>query len=395
MFAAKPGRLIVSCQPSTPDSPLNAPQHMAAMAAAAEAAGATALRVNSPEHVVAVKAVTTLPVIGLWKRADGRGQRVITPDLESARALAEAGADVIALDATAEAHGVPGRLAMLIQSIHDELMLPVMADISTVAEGVRAVGYGADLVGTTLSGYTPYSPQQAGPDLNLVRELAEAVTVPVVAEGRYTSPEQARAALLAGAAFVVVGNALTAPDVAAARFIAAMEPEAGPLTAERCWAETFVAIAQVQATQGPAVREAAALCAGAILAGGSVHFAGAGLPGGLTSPADVFIVAGGGGDAGSGAVGGSVGKLALDAKRRGHGLIAIGSLAQARRHPDGRQLLEFADVFIDNADPAGTASGVTGALIAQALKVETDRLIKAAGAGSDRGFGVQFPNAFG
>jgi N-acylglucosamine-6-phosphate 2-epimerase len=176
MFPPRPGRLIVSCQPSAPDSPLNAPDHMVAMAIAAEEAGATALRVESPHHVISVKAATSLPVIGLWKRADERGRRVITPDIDSARALAAAGADMIAIAATADAHPVPALLAQFIRQIREETALPVMADVSTVAEGVRAADYGADMVATTLSGYTPYSPAQDGPDLLLVRELAQAVS---------------------------------------------------------------------------------------------------------------------------------------------------------------------------------------------------------------------------
>jgi uncharacterized phosphosugar-binding protein/putative N-acetylmannosamine-6-phosphate epimerase len=441
MFPPGPGKLIVSCQPSAPDSPLNAPDHMVAMAIAAEEAGAVALRVESPHQIISVKSATTLPVIGLWKRADERGRRVITPDLESAKAVAAAGADVIAIAATADAHPTPARLAQFIRQIQAETGLPVMADVSTVAEGIRAAGYGADMVATTLSGYTPYSPAQDGPDLLLVRELAQAVSVPVVAEGRYRRPEEARAALAAGAAFVTVGGAITAPDLQTARFVAAMEPAPGPPTAERYWAAAAVAIASMQATQGPAIREAAALFARAILAGGMVHIFGtghsrafgmelSGRAGGLVpmhafgleeaappgrkglqlldlersadtahkllasfpvSPADLFVIA-----SNSGRNGCPV-ELALAVKRLGHPLITVTSLAHAgavsARHPSGKRVFEVADVVIDNAAPYGDAalavpemsdavcavSSVTGALIAQALTAETIRLIREAG----------------
>lgn len=223
MFEPKPGRLIVSCQPSAPDSPLNQPVHMAAMAAAAERAGATAVRVNSPEHVAVVRAACGLPVIGLWKRENRYGKRIITPDFDGAAALAAAGAQVIALDATAAGRPVPAEIAALIRRVQEELRCTVLADVSTLEEGVRAAAYGAEMVATTLSGYTSYSPAQDGPDLALVRALVSAVSVPVVAEGRYARPSQARAALEAGAAFVVVGGAITAPDLLTARFVREME----------------------------------------------------------------------------------------------------------------------------------------------------------------------------
>lgn len=386
MFPLKPGRLIVSCQPSGDESPLNQASAVALIASAAERAGATALRVGTPEHLAAVKAATALPVIGLWKRADVRGNRVITPDFESARTLAEAGADVIAVDATARAHPVPGLLAQLIQQIQQELSLPVLADVSNAAEGIRAAGYGADLVATTLSGYTPHSPQQAGPDLDLVQELVSAIDVPVVAEGRYTCPDQARAALEAGAAFVVVGGAITAPDVQTARFIAVMAPTMAEPSAEAYWAAAGVAIARVQATQGPAIRDAADLVVRAIRSGGAVRVLGdrafgmelgdrsGGLVpvcvGGEWGPADVFMIVGG------------AGELAQEVKRQGHALIVV-SGAQA-------DMTRVADVVIDNGAPAGDAvlavpglaqrvgavSGVTGALIAQALTVEILRRLQ-------------------
>lgn len=442
MFSAKPGRLIVSCQPSSPDSPLAGAGHIAAMALAAERAGATAVRVDSPEHVRAVKSVCSLPVIGLWKREDHRGQRVITPDLQSARVLAEAGADVIAVEATAAARPIPALLAQLIQQVQAEVGRPVWADISNLAEGIRAAGYGADLVATTMSGYTSDSAPPEGPDLQLLQELAEAVAVPVVAEGRYTTPAQARVALEAGAAFVVIGGAITAPDLQTARFIAAMEPLGGVPTAERFWAAAAGPIARMEATQGPAIREAAALFAACLMSGGVVHIFGAGhsrafgmemsgRAGGLvpmhafgleevaapgqrglqllglerspdtahallaaiaTHPADLFVIA-----SNSGRNGCPV-ELALEVKRRGHKLVTVTSLAHASatasRHPSGRRVFELADVVIDNGAPAGDAvldangltericavSSVTGALIAQALTAETIRLIADAGA---------------
>ena len=98
----------------------------------------------------------------------------------------------------------------------------IMADISTIEEGLAAEDAGADMLSTTLSGYTSYSPQQAGPDLILVKRLAAQSRVPVIAEGRYYSPELVRQALDLGAFSVVVGGAITRPWQITERFVSAI-----------------------------------------------------------------------------------------------------------------------------------------------------------------------------
>jgi N-acylglucosamine-6-phosphate 2-epimerase len=97
-----------------------------------------------------------------------------------------------------------------------------MADISTFEEGIAAERLGADFVGTTLSGYTPYSPQQEKPDFELIERLSEAVQVPVIAEGRIWTPEEAVKVMQAGAAYVVVGSSITRPQLITTRFIQAL-----------------------------------------------------------------------------------------------------------------------------------------------------------------------------
>lgn len=93
---------MVSCQ-ARPDNPLHGPVHMAAMARAAEQGGAGGIRANGVADIRAIRAATRLPLIGILKRFDPRFPVAITPDLASALAVAEAGADAIALDATARA----------------------------------------------------------------------------------------------------------------------------------------------------------------------------------------------------------------------------------------------------------------------------------------------------
>jgi N-acylglucosamine-6-phosphate 2-epimerase len=205
------GRLIVSCQ-ALAHEPLHGAQIMARMALAAEQGGAAAIRANGPEDVRAICAAQPLPVIGLYKE-DVPGYSVyITPTLRHALAVAHAGASVIAIDATDRPRPQPGTLAEFIAAIHTQTGCPVLADISTEEEGIAADAAGADLISTTMSGYTDYSPQQREPDVALVAALAPRVKIPVVAEGRYRLPEQVAAALHAGALAVVVGGAITRPQ---------------------------------------------------------------------------------------------------------------------------------------------------------------------------------------
>jgi len=208
------GGLIVSCQAPI-GSPLRSPAITALMAEAALLGGAAGLRVNGPEDVAAVRAITALPVIGLHKIA--RHRNVITPTLELAEGLVAAGADIVAVDATVEVFGVElDGFGLIVQSLD----APVMADVSTRREGLRAAELGASIVGTTLSGYTPESPAADDPDLDLVAFLAgEGLTV--VAEGRYRSPQAVRRAFDAGATAVVVGGAITDPLSTTRRFVGA------------------------------------------------------------------------------------------------------------------------------------------------------------------------------
>ena len=205
------GHLIVSCQ-ALAHEPLHGAEIMARMALAAVEGGAAAIRANSPVDIAAIRKSVTLPIIGLYKD-DIPGYPVyITPTLRHVLAVAEAGADIIAIDATARARPEPGTLADFIGRIHMQTGLPVLADISNVAEGMAAVEAGADLVSTTMSGYTDDSPAQREPDLELVANLSRAISVPVLAEGRYRTPQQASNALAVGALAVVVGGAITRPQ---------------------------------------------------------------------------------------------------------------------------------------------------------------------------------------
>lgn len=215
------GSLIVSCQ-ALSHEPLFGAEIMAKMALAAALGGAKAIRANTPVDIAAIRSTVDLPIIGLWK-VDFPGYPVyITPTLEQAKAVAEAGADIIAIDATDRLRPQPGSLADFIRAIHEETGKLVLADIATYAEGLAAEAAGADMISTTMSGYTDNSPKREGPDLDLVRLLATTLQAPLFAEGRYRTPEQVRQALNLGATAVIVGGAITRPLEITKWFLAEM-----------------------------------------------------------------------------------------------------------------------------------------------------------------------------
>lgn len=185
---------------------------MAAMARAAAGGGAVGLRMNGPDDIRAARVVTNLPIIGLYKRPYGDCPVVITPTFAEADAIARAGAGIAAMDATARSRPDGVTAAALIARIHADLGLPVLADVAGLDDALAAEAAGADAVATTLSGYVdPAAPSLEDPDLALVEVLARRLRVPVIAEGRIRTPEQARAALDRGAFAVVVGTAITNP----------------------------------------------------------------------------------------------------------------------------------------------------------------------------------------
>lgn len=210
------GGLIVSCQ-ARAEHPLRDPGVIARLAECAALGGAVAVRVNSPQDIRAVLERCSLSIIGLHKVPLGH-RNVITPTLALARGLVEAGANIIAIDFTHESPGDPAELA---DAIHQELGRLVMADVSTVDEGLAAWASGVDFVGTTLAGYTQAQlPTPDEPNLNLVEKLSEA-GVRVVAEGRYRCQKDLAGAFDRGAWAVVVGGAITDPVAITSRLVRA------------------------------------------------------------------------------------------------------------------------------------------------------------------------------
>ena len=211
------GRLIVSCQAAT-SSPLSGSGMIAAMAQAVTVGGAAGLRLEGLENIAVVRGLTELPLIGLVKEVQPDSEVYITPTPAHVAELCRLGADIIAFDATDRPRPVP--VPELVATVHAGGSL-AMADISTLAEAQVARARGADLVGTTLSGYTPYSPRIETPDYALMEALADA-RIPFIAEGRIRSPADAVASLERGAFAVVVGTAITRPDVVTGWYVAAL-----------------------------------------------------------------------------------------------------------------------------------------------------------------------------
>ncbi|MDE9367289.1 N-acetylmannosamine-6-phosphate 2-epimerase [Luteipulveratus sp. YIM 133132] len=219
VLAGLRGRLIVSCQ-AYPGEPMRDPRTMTQVAQAAVAGGAAAIRAQGLEDLASIRMAVDVPVIGLWK--DGDAPVRITPTLAHAVAVAHTGVEVVALDGTTRDRPDGLTVAETIATLHERTDALVMADCSTLEEGVAAAGAGADLVGTTLAGYTPYTVKTSGPDLGLVERLARAVEVPVICEGRVHTPADAARALEAGAYAVVVGTAITHPASITGWFVDAL-----------------------------------------------------------------------------------------------------------------------------------------------------------------------------
>lgn len=212
-------RLIVSCQ-AREGEPFRDPTSMARFAMSAVAGGAAAIRANGPEDIREIRKAVTVPILGIWKQMQEDGKVLITPTFESVRELVVAGADMIALDVTCrgQRYGALSRLAR----IRQELRLPVFADIATLEEALAAAEAGADFVLSTMRGFTDDTLNVRSFDLPFIRELVRRGPAPVIAEGRIEAPEQARAALEAGAYAVVVGSAITRPVTIARRFADAL-----------------------------------------------------------------------------------------------------------------------------------------------------------------------------
>lgn len=212
--------LLVSCQ-EPEGSPLDRPGFIAALASVAEKCGAVGVRVNGIRNIRATCAKVRIPVVGLEKLGRGEVPVYITPTLASASRVAEAGATIVALDCTSRQRPGNETIGDIIANLKKKSRALIMADISTVEEGIAAADMGADIVATTLYGYTGGRRQYHKPAFTLLRKLVERVSVPVILEGRVHTPADLRKGFELGAHAVVVGTAISDFAWLASTFIAA------------------------------------------------------------------------------------------------------------------------------------------------------------------------------
>ncbi|EDS78399.1 putative N-acetylmannosamine-6-phosphate 2-epimerase [Clostridium botulinum C str. Eklund] len=217
------GKLIVSCQ-ALEDEPLHSSFIMGRMALAAKMGGAVAIRAQSIEDINEIKKVTGLPVIGLVKRNYDDSDIYITPTKKEIDELLTTQCEIIALDATMRKRPNNEQLKNLIDYIHENNKL-VMGDISTEAEGINAEILGVDCISTTLSGYTEYSTQGNSVDIQIIKNLSSRLYIPVIGEGKISTPHDLQEVFKAGAYSAVVGGAITRPQLITEKFVKAINFE--------------------------------------------------------------------------------------------------------------------------------------------------------------------------
>lgn len=216
------GGLIVSCQ-ALEDEPLHSSYIMSRMAYAATLGGAVGIRANTVEDIMEIRKTTDLPIIGIIKKNYENCEVYITPTMDEIDALTTCGVEIIAIDATKrprpDGRSIEEFFKEVREKYPDQLF---MADCSCYEEGITAAEAGFDLVGTTMSGYTPYTKGIKLPNLDMMKRLVKDSGKMVIAEGGIWSPDQLKEALDTGVHAAVVGSAITRPYEITKRYVAAI-----------------------------------------------------------------------------------------------------------------------------------------------------------------------------
>ena len=220
------GKTIISVQ-AYEDTPLYGPQNMRVMAQSVLLGGAEGLRACWPQDIRAIRSVTDKPIVGIYKDfpewEDPLDAVYITPTVQRAQEVIEAGADILGIDCTIRPNRGLAQLTEMLEQIHTRWPdIAIMADLATLEEGVAVANTGlVDIISTTLSGYTRSSLDRKGekPDLQLIRDLKQAVSLPVNGEGHIWELADLQAVLDAGADMVTIGSAVTRPHLITERFV--------------------------------------------------------------------------------------------------------------------------------------------------------------------------------
>jgi len=207
--------LIASCQPM-PKGPLDNKEFILAMCRASIIGGAKGLRIEGLKNLEYIKTKLNIPVIGIIKKSLNKYPIIITPHLKDIDDLSNAGADIIAFDATLRKR--PFMIQEMIDRIHLQNKI-AMADCSTLNEGLNALKNKADVIATTLSGYTINKKPPKLPDFILLKKLLKKTNLPIIAEGRFDTPKLFKKGINLGAHSVVVGTALNRIEILTSRFI--------------------------------------------------------------------------------------------------------------------------------------------------------------------------------
>ena len=214
-------KLVVSCQ-ALENEPLHSSFIMGRMALAAKEGGASGIRANSVEDITEIKKTVDLPVIGIIKKEYPDSDVYITPTMKEIDELVNAGAEIIALDATLRPRPENVQINDFFKKIKEKYPKQLfMADISTLEEAKNAEEIGFDFIGTTLHGYTEETKNQniANENFKFLKEILDTIKISVIAEGKIDTPEKARVVLELGVLCVVVGGAITRPQLITKSFI--------------------------------------------------------------------------------------------------------------------------------------------------------------------------------
>ena len=213
------GGLVVSVQ-APPGSALDDPQALCAIALAAQESGAAAIRAQGAETLALMRRRLRIPLIGLIKRVYDGFEPYITPTSAEVAQVLKAGAQIVAFDATARPRPGGAGIDEIVRAIHAGGAM-AMADCALASDGAAAREAGAEIVATTLCGYTEGTRQEPLPALGLLRDL-RALGAFTICEGGIHDPEQARAARMAGADAVCVGTAITGINWLVQRFLSSL-----------------------------------------------------------------------------------------------------------------------------------------------------------------------------